>query len=52
MNSPTLFCMQRDGQEYLAKQLFSKSMLKCLDDLLLICITSARLDTVSMHVNA
>ena len=52
VNSPPLSCMQRDGQDDRASQLFSKSILMCLDDLLLMCITSARLDTVSMHVNA
>ena len=52
VNSPPLSCIQRDGRGYRANQLFSKSMLMCLDDLLLMHIISARLVTVSMHVIA
>ena len=52
VNSPSFSCIQRDGRGYHANQLFSNNMLMCLDDLLLMCIISARLVTVSMHVNA
>ena len=52
VNSPPLLRIQRDGRGYRASQLFSNNMLMCLDDLLFMRITSARLVTVSMHVNA
>ena len=47
-----LSCTQCDGQERCASQLLLNNMLLCLDDLLLMHITSARLVTVSIHVNA
>ena len=52
VNSPPLLWIQHDGQGYLDNQLFSNNMLICLDILLLIHIISARLVTVSMHINA
>ena len=51
VNSPPLSCIQRDGQGYHANQFFSNNILMCADDLLLICITSARLVTASIQVN-
>ena len=42
VNSPPLSCIQCDGQGYYANQLFSNNILMCVDDLLLIRITSAR----------
>ena len=52
VNLPPLSGIQYDGQRNCASQLFSNNMLMCLDDLLLIHITSARLVTISIHVNA
>ena len=52
VNSQLLSCIQCDGQGYHANQLFSSNILMCADDLLLIRIISARLVTVSIHVNA
>ena len=52
VNSPPLSYIQHDGRGYRANQLFSNNILMCADDLLLIRITSARLVTVSIHVNA
>ena len=52
VNSPPLSCIQRDGRGYRANQLFLNNILMCADVLLLICVTSARLVTVSIQVNA
>ena len=52
VNSPSLSCIQHDGQEYHAIPLFLNNILMCANDLLLIHITSARSVTVSIHVSA